>query len=69
LAHDPGFVVRHALQMLRHTFRGTTLKTWLGLESERAAFSRYKALRRRERDYCPSLPDAGIDRQRFATTT
>ena len=28
--HDPGFVISHGLKMLRHTFRGTTLKTWLG---------------------------------------
>ena len=35
--------------MLRHTFRGTSWRTWLGLESERAAFERYKAIRRVER--------------------
>jgi radical SAM superfamily enzyme YgiQ (UPF0313 family) len=51
LAHDPGFVVTHGLRMLRHTFRGSTWRTWLGLESERAAFQRYKSIRRRERDY------------------
>jgi hypothetical protein len=51
VAHDPGFVARHGLQMLRHTFRGTTLKTWLRLESERDAFRRYKEIRRAERDY------------------
>jgi hypothetical protein len=54
LAHDPAFVAGHALQMLRHTFRGTTLKTWLGLESERDAFRRYKAIRRAEREYVPA---------------
>jgi radical SAM superfamily enzyme YgiQ (UPF0313 family) len=51
IAHHPGFVARHGLQMLRHTFRGTTLWTWLGLEPEREAFRRYKQIRRRERDY------------------
>jgi anaerobic magnesium-protoporphyrin IX monomethyl ester cyclase len=51
IAHDPGFVARHGLQMLRHTFRGTTAKTWLGLESERDAFRRYKRIRRAEREY------------------
>jgi len=55
LAHDPAFVARHGLEMLRHTFRGTTLKTWLGLETEREAFTRYRALRRREREYCPAV--------------
>jgi radical SAM superfamily enzyme YgiQ (UPF0313 family) len=50
-AHDPGFVLRHGLRMLRHTFRGSSIKTWLGLESERDAFRRYREIRRRERDY------------------
>ena len=49
LAHDPGFVLRNGLRMMRHTFRGMTARTWLGLESEREAFRRYKALRRKER--------------------
>jgi hypothetical protein len=52
--HDPGFVGAHALRMLRHTFRGTRLKTWLGLESEREAFRRYKAIRRAEREFFPA---------------
>ncbi|MEO8482585.1 MAG: hypothetical protein ABI634_10275, partial [Acidobacteriota bacterium] len=51
LAHDPWFVLRYGLKMFRHTFRGTTMRTWLGLESSRAAFARYKAIRRREREY------------------
>ena len=50
-AHDPGFVVRNGVRMLRHTFRGSTVKTWLGLESERDAFRRYREIRRKERDY------------------
>jgi hypothetical protein len=37
--------------MMRHTFRGCTLKTMLGLENERVAFGRYRAIRRQERDY------------------
>jgi len=49
--HDPGFVMAYGLKMLRHTFRGTTLKTWLGLEDERVAFKRYKQIRRAEREY------------------
>ncbi len=51
LRHDPWFVVRHASQMLAHTFRGSTLRSVLGLEEERKAFGRYKAIRREEREY------------------
>jgi hypothetical protein len=39
--------------MFRHTFRGARLKTFLGLESERDAFKRYKAIRRAEREFFP----------------
>ncbi|HEY8551808.1 MAG TPA: radical SAM protein [Vicinamibacterales bacterium] len=53
LAHDPWFVVRHARRMFAHTFRGCTWRTWLGLESEREAFRRYRALRAAEREYLP----------------
>ena len=56
VAHDPVFVVTHAWRMLRHTFRGTTLRTWLGLEDERRAFERYRAIRRAERDYVAVSP-------------
>jgi anaerobic magnesium-protoporphyrin IX monomethyl ester cyclase len=51
LTHYPGFVMTHGLSMMRHTFRGSTLKTWLGLEGEREAFRRYKEIRRREREF------------------
>ena len=54
-AHDPWFVLGNAVKMVGHTFRGTTLRTWLGLESERTAFERYRAIRQRERDYLPAL--------------
>jgi hypothetical protein len=37
--------------MLRHTFRGSTLKSCLGLETARDVFTRFKALRRAEREY------------------
>jgi radical SAM superfamily enzyme YgiQ (UPF0313 family) len=53
LAHDPGFVMRNWPRMLGHTFRGSTWRTWLGLESERAAFRRYKEIRRTEREFFP----------------
>jgi anaerobic magnesium-protoporphyrin IX monomethyl ester cyclase len=51
LWHDPWFVVRHAPEMLAHTFRGSTLRSVLGLENEQKAFERYKAIRQRERAY------------------
>jgi radical SAM superfamily enzyme YgiQ (UPF0313 family) len=51
LRHDPWFVMRHATEMLAHTFRGCTLRSVMGLEDEREAFARYKAIRCQERDY------------------
>ena len=56
-AHSPWFVATHAWRMLRYTFRGTRLRTWLGLEDPRDAFRRYKAIRQAEREYLarPSL--------------
>jgi hypothetical protein len=54
--HDPRFVIANGLRMLRHTFRGTTLKTWMGLEAERDAFRRYKAIRTREREFFAAEP-------------
>jgi hypothetical protein len=49
--HDPWFIVRHAPQMLAHTYRGSTLRSLLGLEDNRRVFERYKAIRRQERLY------------------
>ena len=49
--HDPWFVTTHAPQMLAYTFRGSNLRTFLGLEDERKAFARYKQIRTREREY------------------
>ena len=51
LRHDPWFVLRHAPEMLAHTYRGSTLRSVLGLEDNRKAFERYKAIRRQERVY------------------
>jgi hypothetical protein len=51
LRHNPRFGFRHGLKMLRHTFRGNTLKSLLGLENERRAFERYRAIRKAERAY------------------
>ena len=49
--HDPGFVLRHGFRMFAHTFRGTTWRSALGLESSRDVFRRYKAIRQGEREY------------------
>jgi len=51
LAHDPWFVISHGRRMLAHTFRGTTWRSLVGLESARDVFARYRALRAREREY------------------
>src|SRR5437660_9269332 len=51
LVHNPLFGLRHGTKMLRHTFRGGTLRSLLGLEDERRAFARYRAIRRAERAY------------------
>jgi anaerobic magnesium-protoporphyrin IX monomethyl ester cyclase len=49
--HDPMFVISNWWRMLRHTFRGTSWRSALGLENAHAAFTRYRALRAREREY------------------
>ena len=51
LRHDPGYVLRHGRQMMAHTFRGSTWRSLVGLESARTVFGRYRALRAREREY------------------
>ena len=49
--HNPMFVLRHAHRMLGHTFRGTSWRSLVGLESEREVFDRYKQIRAAEREY------------------
>ena len=49
--HDPWFVARNVVGMAAHTYRGSTLRTMLGLEDEHQAFMRYKEIRRQERQY------------------
>ena len=49
LRHSPGFVLRHGLAMLRETFRGSSLRSWVGLEGEREVFARYRARRLAQR--------------------
>jgi anaerobic magnesium-protoporphyrin IX monomethyl ester cyclase len=51
LRHDPLFVIKNAPKMFADTFRGSTLKTFLGMEDERIAFERYRAHRKIERTY------------------
>jgi len=48
---NPMFVLKNAPRMFGHTFRGSTLKNFLGLEDDRDAFKRYKEIRRTERAY------------------
>jgi anaerobic magnesium-protoporphyrin IX monomethyl ester cyclase len=50
--HSPLFVLRHSLEMLSHTFAGSTLRSALGLENERAVFARYRERRRQEQATC-----------------
>jgi hypothetical protein len=49
--HNPLFISRHGAKILAHMFRGVTLKTLFGLENERKAFERYRAIRQAERIY------------------
>jgi anaerobic magnesium-protoporphyrin IX monomethyl ester cyclase len=49
--HDPWFIVCHAPEMFSETFRGCTFRSVLGLEDDRKAFERYKAMRKQERVY------------------
>jgi radical SAM superfamily enzyme YgiQ (UPF0313 family) len=49
--HDPWFVLTHSPKMLAHTFRGSSIRSAIGLEDERKAFERYRAIRRAEREY------------------
>lgn len=51
IAEDPWFVLRNWRKMLGHTFRGSSIWSALGLESDREVFQRYRALRRAERVY------------------
>jgi hypothetical protein len=50
-AHDPLYVLRNAKKMFAHTFRGSTIRTFLGIEDERKAFDRFRAMREKERAY------------------
>ena len=47
----PAFVLRNWWKMLAHTFRGSSWKSVLGLESDRKVFERYRGIRSAERVY------------------
>jgi hypothetical protein len=51
MLHSPLFMLTHWPRILAHTFRGSTLRSLVGLEDERRAFRRYRAMRRVERTY------------------
>ena len=57
VAHDPLFCLRQGAAMLRHTFRGSTLRSAVGLEDERQVFARYRAIRSGEREYLLEMRD------------
>ncbi len=65
LAHSPTFVLRHAREMLSHTFSGTTWRSVVGLENERTVFERYRQRRQQER--VSLLPDAAHDVTRLTS--
>jgi anaerobic magnesium-protoporphyrin IX monomethyl ester cyclase len=51
LKHDPKFVLTTGWKMLAHTFRGSSVRSALGLESQKKVFERYREIRRAEREY------------------
>jgi radical SAM superfamily enzyme YgiQ (UPF0313 family) len=51
IVKEPLFVLRNWRKMLKHTFRGSTLRSAIGLESDREVFQRYRAIRKAERVY------------------
>ena len=55
LRHYPRFVLRNAPRMCAHTFRGSSLRSLIGLESQRQVFARYKRLRAAEREYVSAV--------------
>jgi anaerobic magnesium-protoporphyrin IX monomethyl ester cyclase len=49
--HDRFFMIRKFPRLLAHTFRGSSIKSLLGLEDERRVYERYRAIRQAERAY------------------
>jgi len=54
--HSPLFVLRNGRRMLAHTFAGTSLRSLVGLENDRAVFNRFREQRRRDREYFANAP-------------
>jgi anaerobic magnesium-protoporphyrin IX monomethyl ester cyclase len=48
---SPLFILRNAPKMFAHAYRGSTIKSMLGLEDQRKAFARFRAIRASERIY------------------
>ncbi len=63
-AYSPMFVLRNGRKMLAHTYRGCTWKTFLGLEDERKAFERYRAIRHAERASYSMASSPGTDEKK-----
>src|SRR5215510_6486987 len=59
----PGFILKNWRRMLAHTFRGMTWRSFIGLETTRDVFRRYKQIRAKERIYldAPDPLPAGAD--------
>ena len=51
LRRSPLFCLRHGPAMIAHTFRGASWRYWLGLQSDRDVFRRYREIRKAEREY------------------
>ncbi|HUK35496.1 MAG TPA: hypothetical protein VLV86_16380, partial [Vicinamibacterales bacterium] len=49
LLHSPRFVLANARGMMVHTFTGSSWRSWVGLESDRVVFDRYRQRRSEER--------------------
>jgi radical SAM superfamily enzyme YgiQ (UPF0313 family) len=60
---NPGFVVRHGLEMLGHTFAGCTWRSLFSSRAEREAFARFKEVRAREREQLSRNLEPAIDRR------
>jgi radical SAM superfamily enzyme YgiQ (UPF0313 family) len=48
---NPLFVLRNGPKIFAHAYRGSTIKSMLGLEDQRKAFARFRAIRAAERVY------------------
>jgi anaerobic magnesium-protoporphyrin IX monomethyl ester cyclase len=55
IRHDPLFVLRHLSKLLAFNFRGSSVRSMLGLEDERKVFERYCMIRRAEKNYIKSV--------------